>query len=105
MDPHHLILKLRRSGYSIVAEGSYLDISPAENLPSELVEQLKQSKSEILCALHLVEELKHLVQVVSTQNGFSQEDYEETLNGALADPVNALTCFATLAHQSGVLVK
>jgi hypothetical protein len=69
------------------------------------VEQLRQKKAEILCALHPWEKLTHLVQLVSTQNGFSQEDYEETLNGALADTVNALTCFAALAHQSGVLVK
>jgi len=105
MAAHNLILQLRRDGYSVVADEPYVDISPAENLPPELVEQLRQHKSEILCALHREEKLKHLVQLVSAQNGFSQEDYEEALNRALADAVNALTCFAALAHQSGVLVK
>jgi hypothetical protein len=46
-----LIIELRRKGYSIQADGGYLDISPAENLPSELVNQLKQSKTEILAEL------------------------------------------------------
>lgn len=48
-----LIVELRNTGYSIKADGGYLDISPADNLPSELVQQLKQHKSEILAALKL----------------------------------------------------
>lgn len=46
-----LILDLRRKGYSIMADGGYLDISPADNLPPELVQQLRQSKAEILAEL------------------------------------------------------
>lgn len=46
-----LIIELRRKGYSISADGGYLDISPADNLPPELVKQLKQSKTEILTEL------------------------------------------------------
>ncbi len=46
-----LIFKLRNEGYSIKADGSYLDISPADNLPSKLVRQLKHSKAEILTEL------------------------------------------------------
>jgi hypothetical protein len=30
----------------------------------------------------------------------SQEDYEEALTHALRDPVNALICFASLAHKA-----
>lgn len=48
-----LIFKLRNSGHSIKADGNYLDISPASNLPPELVRQLKQSKAEILAVLKL----------------------------------------------------
>ena len=104
MAAHDLIFKLRNTGYSIIADGSYLDISPAENLPEELVQQLRQSKAEILCALHGEEELKHLVRLVATHHNFSQKDYEEALYVALADPVNALTCFAALAHKAGLLM-
>ena len=105
MGAHDLILKLRSTGYSVIADGSYLDISPAENLSPELIQQLRQSKAEILCVLHREEELKHLVRLVSTHNDFSKEDYEEALIGALADPVDALTCFAALAHEAGLVLK
>ena len=46
-----LICELRRKGYEIRADGGYLDISPADNLPPDLVQQLKQSKAEILTEL------------------------------------------------------
>lgn len=51
MGAHDLIFELRSMGYSIRADGSYLDISPAANLSPELVKQLKQSKAEILTEL------------------------------------------------------
>jgi hypothetical protein len=50
-----LIVELRNAGYSIKADGGYLDISPADNLPSDLLQQLKQHKPQILAAL-LVEQ-------------------------------------------------
>jgi len=98
-----LIFELRRKGYSIVADGGYLDISPADDLSPEFVQQLKHSKSEILCALHREEELRRLVHLVSTHHGFSQEDYQEALEVALSDPVNALTCFAALARKADII--
>jgi len=48
------------------------------------------------------EELSQLVFLVSNYHGFSQEDYEEALTLALADPVDALTCKASLARQVGL---
>lgn len=48
-----LIFELREAGYSIKADGRYLDISPADDLPAEIVEQLKQRKNEIIAALRL----------------------------------------------------
>jgi len=55
-----LISKLRNDGYSIKADGGYLDIFPAEDLSPEFVKQLKLGKPEILCALRQEEELKRL---------------------------------------------
>ena len=46
-----LIFELRSKGYSIRADGGYLDISPADNLPPELVKTIRQSKAEILTEL------------------------------------------------------
>ena len=97
-----LIFELRRKGYSIRADGGYLDISPAE-LPSELIQKLKDNKTEILCVLHRENELKRLVLLVSEHNEFSQEDYKEALRYALADQVLALTCFTALARQAGLI--
>lgn len=103
MSATELITQLRTDGYSISVEGSYLDISPAEGLSQNLVEKLKRSKPEILCALHQEEELKKLVLLVSSYHGFNQEDYEEALTHALADPLNALICFTSLARQAKLL--
>jgi len=58
---------------------------------------------ETRCFLHREAELKRLVRLVSDYHGFSQEDYEEALTHALRDPVNALTCFASLAHKARLL--
>jgi len=44
------------------------------------------------------EELERLDCFVSNFHGFSQEGYEETLTHALSNPVDALTCFTTLAR-------
>ena len=60
MGATELIFKLRNDGYSIKADGGYLDIFPAEDLSPEFVKQLKQGKPEILCALRQEEELKRL---------------------------------------------
>jgi hypothetical protein len=103
MGATELIFKLRDNGYSIIADGSYLDISPADDLSPELVQQLKHGKLEILCALHREEELRRLVRLVSDHHGFSQEDYEEALEVALRDPISALTCFASLARQAELI--
>lgn len=51
MGAHDLIFKLRSNGYSIISDGSDLEISPAEDLPSDLLWQLKQHKPEIIAAL------------------------------------------------------
>ncbi len=53
-----LIFKLRNDGYSICADGSCLDISPAEDLSPEIVRQLKLGKPEILCALNREEKAR-----------------------------------------------
>jgi len=53
-----LIFKLRSDGYSISADGGYLDISPADDLSPELVKQLKLGKPEILCALNSEEKAR-----------------------------------------------
>jgi len=103
MGANDLILNLHESGFSINAGNSRLQVSPAKRLTNELKQTIRQSKVEILCTLHREDELKRLVRLVSDHHGFSQEDYEEALEVALGDPVNALTCFASLAHKASLL--
>ena len=103
MGANDLILNLHESGFSINAGNSRLQVSPAKRLTNELKQTIRQSKVEILCTLHREDELKRLVRLVSDHHGFSQEDYEEALEVALGDPVNALTCFASLAHKAGLI--
>ena len=103
MGANDLILNLHESGFSINAGNSRLQVSPAKKLSNELKQTIRQSKVEILCALHQEEELRRLVRLVSDHHGFSQEDYEEALTHALSDSVDALTCFAALARKQDLL--
>ncbi len=105
MQTANLLFELRKNGFSVKSENSRLQIAPARELTDELKQTIKQSKAEILCALHQEEELKRLVRLVADFHGFSQEDHEEAMTNALADPVNALTCFADLAHKAGLMDK
>ena len=101
MDATDLIFKLRNDGHSIEADGSYLDISPADNLSTELVQQLKNSKTDILCSLNREKELVRLVHLVSNFYGFSKEEHQEALETALSDQINALTCFTFFGEKGG----
>ena len=56
-----------------------------------------------LCNLHQEEELQRLIRLISDYHNFSQEDYEEALEVALSDPVEALTCFTSLARSAKLL--
>ena len=103
MDANNLILNLRKSGFSINAANSRLQVVPAYKLTEELKQTIRQSKVEILCTLHREEELKRLVRLVSDHHGFSQEDYEEALTHALHDPISALTCFTALAYKAELI--
>lgn len=103
MGANDLLSHLRRSGFSINTENSRLQIAPAERLTPELKQTIRQSKTEILCALHQEDELRRLILLVSKHHGFSQANYEEAVTVALNDQVNALTCFTTLARQAGLI--
>ena len=103
MGANELIFNLRENGFSISADNSRLQIAPAKDLTDELKQTIKQSKPEILCALHQEAELRRLVRLVSDYHNFTEDGYEEALENALADPVNALTCFTSLARQADLL--
>lgn len=108
MNALDLIFKIRSIGYSVIADGSYLDITPISDLPLddipvELLHQLEQNKPEILCALHRETELIRLVFLVSNHRGFSQQEYQEAIASALRDQPNSLIHFAAYAYALGLL--
>lgn len=108
MDALELIFKIRLRGYSVIADGTYLDISPTSDLPSdvipeELMHQLEQHKPEILCALHRETELVRLVFLVCNHRGLSRQECQETMASALTDQSNSLIQFATYANELGLL--
>ena len=108
MDALDLIFSIRGRGYSVIADGSYIDISPtsdtsSEEIPVELLLQLEQNKPEILCALHRENELIRLIYLVSSHQGLSQAEYQEAMASALRDQPNSLIQFSSYAHTLGLL--
>ena len=72
MGANELIFNLRENGFSISADNSRLQIAPAKELTDELKQTIKQSKPEILCALHQEAELRRLVRLVSDYHNFTE---------------------------------
>jgi len=99
MGASDLIFELRRKGYSIRADGDYLDISPADNLPPELVQQLKQSKSEILTELQRETRAEwrrqKVIAMLEAAPGTQRAIYVDTDS----DPHNAIVTVAVRACQ------
>ena len=102
MDSLALINKLRNDGCSIVVNGSYLDISPADNLKPELIDRIKNNKVEILCVLHREKELRRMVNLVCHHYGLTKDRHREALMAALNDQANAITNYAALAYRAGL---
>ena len=73
-----LVFELRSSGYSIVADGSYLDISPADDLSPELVKQLKQRKAEILTELQRESRQKKVLAMLAENPNKQRAVYADT---------------------------
>ena len=55
------------------------------------------------CTLSQKVELSQLVSLVADFHQFSNEDRQEALEVALTDPINAITCFTSLAKKAGLL--
>lgn len=89
-----LILQLRQAGYSISADGNYLDISPADNLSPDLLQQLKQHKPEILAALRLEQQREarreKVLAMLAADPNMKRAIYVDTDS----DPENAILAIA-----------
>lgn len=99
-----LIFELRERGYSIKADGRYLDISPANDLPPEIVKQLKQHKPEILAALKLERQQEDRRQKVLAMLVERPELTRAIHTDTEADPVNVILTIAVRGVATGELL-
>ena len=93
MNASNLIIELRQKGYSIRADDGYLDISPS-NLASDLVEQLKQSKPEILAELQKEEKVEWRRQKVIAMLKAEPDTPRAIYVDADSDPQNVILTIA-----------
>jgi ribosomal protein L15E len=93
MGAPNLIIELRQKGYSIRADGGYLDISPSD-LPPDLVQQLKQSKSEILAELQKEEKVEWRRQKVIAMLKAEPDTPRAIYVDADSDPHNVILTIA-----------
>ena len=93
-----LIFELRRKGYSIRADGSYLDISPAD-LPPEVVQTIRQSKAEILTELQREARAEWRRQKVIAMLETAPDMQRAIYTDADSDPDNVILTVAVRACQ------
>lgn len=91
-----LIFELRRKGYSIRADGGYLDISPADNLPPELVKTIRQSKAAILTELQRESRRQKALAMLEAASDTPRAIYVDDES----DPHNAILTVA-VRHPTG----
>lgn len=94
MSAPDLIFELRRKGYSIRADGNYLDISPAD-LPPEMVQTIRQSKAEILAELQREARRRKVIAMLEAAPGTQRAIYTDTDT----DPRNVILTVAVRACQ------
>lgn len=96
-DVLHLI---RESGLTMTADGNRLIVTPSDRLTDNLRTLIRDNKPGVLDLLESEsEELTRLVRLCGTHYGFTPDEHADALAIALADPVDALTCFRGMAGR------
>lgn len=97
-DVLHLI---RESGLTLTADGDRLIVTPSDRLTDDLRTLIRDNKPGVLNALESeAVELTRLVRLCGERYDFAEAVHAEALAAALADPVDALTCFRTMAVEA-----
>lgn len=102
METINLLSELRKNGFSVRAENSRLQITPAKKLTNELKQTIKQNKTEILCALHHEEELKRVINLICDARKIPDDEREYEIERAVSDQITAMTCWVSLARIYGI---
>lgn len=96
-DVLHLI---RESGLTVTADGDRLIVNPADRLTDDLRTLIRDNKPDVLVALESESaELTRLGRLHGERYGFTETEHAEARAAALADPVDALTCFRAMAAE------
>ena len=102
MSAFDILCHLNAAGVNLSRRGDKLIASPKEAVTPEILGLLRAHKLELLAALPTPQpppskaseaELRRLVGLISSSQGFTQEDADEALKVALAHPQNALTYY------------
>ncbi len=91
---------LRESDLSVTADGDRLIVAPTDRLTDDLRTLIRVNKLCVLAALESESaELTRLVLLCGERYQFTEAEHVEALEVALADPVDALTCFRAMAAK------
>lgn len=94
-DVLHLI---RESGLTLTTDGDRLIVTPSDRLTDDLRTLIRNNKPGVLNALESeATELIRLVRLCGERYDFTEAEHAEALAIALADPIDALTCFRGMA--------
>lgn len=111
MSATQVLHRLQQSGLTVTADGERLIVAPADRLNEEARQLIRDNKPEIVAALKLssraiadaqcvVGELTRLVRVCGERYNFTEAEHAEALAIALADPMDAMTCFRAMEERS-----
>lgn len=111
MSAAQVLHRLQQSGLTVTADGERLIVTPADRLTDKTRQLIRDNKPKIVAALKsssraiteaqsMVDELTCLVRVCGERYDFTETEHAEALAIALADPVDALTCFRSMAAKA-----
>ena len=99
MNAPEVLERLTAAGVRLTASGGNIIAAPRSAVTPEVVELVRAHKPELLQTLEQRTELVALVNRVATYHAFTDEQRQEALEIALADPGVALECFRGLAAE------
>lgn len=89
---------IRESGLTLTTDGDRLIVIPSDRVTDDLRTLIRNNKSGVLDALASeTVELTRLVRLCGERYNFTEAEHAEALAAALADPIDALTCFRGMA--------
>jgi|SRR5208282_600511 len=100
MNAPEVLERLSAAGLRLSVRGSNIVASPKAAATPELVNLIREHKSELLQSLAAQQaELVRLVNQIADHHGFTAVQRQETLEIAIGDQIAALECFRSLVER------